>query len=119
MKTILVVDDDESLRETLCEALQDEGYTTFGAGNGREALSYLRSAAEPPCIIFLDLMMPVMNGWQFREEQKRDPALAPIPVIVITANGPGARDSIDANEVIMKPVRLDKLLNTAQRFCPH
>ena len=117
MKTVLVVDDDDALRETMCDALTDEGYLAVGRSDGQAALVYLRSAPELPCVIFLDLMMPVMNGWQFREAQRRDPGLALIPVVVVTANGRSARDSIDANEVVMKPVRLDKLLHTAQRFC--
>ncbi len=117
-RLVLVVDDDEALRDSVSESLRDEGFGTVCATNGREALDYLRAAATPPCLIFLDLMMPIMNGWQFRDEQKRDAALAAIPVVIITANGSFERDSIDATEVLEKPVRLDKLLDTAQRLCP-
>jgi CheY-like chemotaxis protein len=117
-KLVLVVDDDEPLRRSLCDSLEDEGYRVVGAANGAEALEYLRRAAERPCVIFLDLMMPVMNGWQFLGLQKGDPGLSAIPVVVITANGSVDRASIDAKEVVWKPLDLDTLLDTAGRYCP-
>ena len=117
-KTVLVVDDDDPLRMSLCESLVDEGYIAVGMTNGQEALDYLHGAREKPCMILLDLMMPVMNGWQFLEEVKRDPADAAIPVVVITANGTVDRKALDANEVVFKPLKLDTLLDTAHRFCP-
>lgn len=115
-RTILVVDDDEELRETMCESLIEEGFAAVCAANGRQALDYLRSG-ESPCVIFLDLMMPVMNGWQFREAQKSDQALAKIPVVILTA-GRTEQNPTDANRVMFKPVRLDELLEAAQQFCP-
>ena len=67
---ILIVDDDPDIRDSLKEVLEDEGYEVNGVANGREALDYLRKSPRP-CVILLDLMMPVMDGWQFRKEQKQ------------------------------------------------
>jgi CheY-like chemotaxis protein len=117
-RTVLVIDDDEPLRRSLCESLEDEGYTAVGVSNGAEALDYLRAAAEKPCLIFLDLMMPVMNGWQFLGQRDGDPSLLEIPVVVITANGTLDRNSIHVSEVVWKPLDLDTLLDTAERYCP-
>src|SRR5205814_8831977 len=83
---ILVVDDDPDIRDSLREVLEDEGYDVSCVGNGREALDHLKAASPRPCVILLDLMMPVMDGWQFRREQKKlEPELANIPLVVITA----------------------------------
>ena len=81
---ILVVEDDEDAREAMVALLQMKGYRAVPAGNGQEALDYLRRAPVPDLII-LDLWMPVMDGWQFRSEQAKDPRLKNVPVIVVTA----------------------------------
>ena len=111
---ILVVEDDEDAREALVALLQMKGYHAVPAGNGREALDYLDQAPAPDLII-LDLWMPVMDGWQFRSEQTRNPRLAHIPVIVVTALSD--RADVDANEVIIKPVDVDRLLTTVDHYC--
>src|SRR3954470_23175677 len=84
--TVLVVDDDQDIREALCDLLADAGYRAASVANGKEALIYLKSG-ELPCVILLDLMMPVMDGWEFRRQQQGDPRLSKIPVVVITAAG--------------------------------
>src|SRR5262245_34540626 len=99
---VLVVDDDEMIQESIREVLHDEGYDVALAQNGVEALAKLR-AGPRPSVILLDLMMPVMDGWQFRSEQKKDGTLAAIPVIVITAAGSAVRSSIEADEFMTKP----------------
>ena len=77
---ILVVDDDPDIRDSLREVLEDEGYDVSCVGNGREALDHLKAASPRPCVILLDLMMPVMDGWQFRKEQKQlEPEIAEHP----------------------------------------
>src|SRR5579862_4027549 len=81
--SILVVDDDRSIRQTLCEILQDEGYTVSTARNGAEALEILKH--RRPRLILLDLNMPVMNGGDFRLVQRFDPVLRRIPTVVLTA----------------------------------
>src|SRR2546421_11383676 len=83
--SILVVDDDTGIRTMLVLFLTHAGYTVSSAINGMEALTVLRRSPPPPCLILLDLMMPVMNGAQFRQAQQDDPLLAPIPVAVLSA----------------------------------
>jgi len=118
MHIVLVVEDDPDIRDTFCEALGDHGYTPVGASNGAEALEYLRSDRAPPCLILLDLMMPVMDGQTFRAEQLADPELARIPCIVISAYRDVERYAIEmAADCLPKPVRLDVLLATARRHC--
>jgi CheY-like chemotaxis protein len=111
---ILVVEDDEDAREAMIALLQMKGYRAVPAGNGREALDYLDQASAPDLII-LDLWMPVMDGWHFRSEQIRNPRLAHIPVIVVTALSD--RADVDANEIIIKPVDVDRLLTTVDQYC--
>ncbi|MEK6606922.1 MAG: response regulator [Myxococcota bacterium] len=118
-KLILVVDDDFDIRDTLSQVLADEGYRVVCAGNGLEALDLLRAAGgERPALILLDLMMPVMSGWQLRLEQRKDPELAAIPVVVISAasNTHERAVSIDAAAYLTKPIALDRLLETIARF---
>jgi CheY-like chemotaxis protein len=113
---ILVVDDDQAIRETLCELLADEGHPAVGAANGQEALELLRADGRP-CVIFLDLMMPVMDGVAFRAEQLQDPELSTIPVAVITAAGAGAASSMNVDAVLPKPLRIESVLQVVDRFC--
>jgi CheY-like chemotaxis protein len=84
--SVLLVEDDAAIASSLGEALEEEGLKVAIAANGREALEILRGGLRPLAIV-LDLMMPVMDGWDFRGEQLRDPALKDIPVVVITATG--------------------------------
>lgn len=111
---ILVVEDDDDAREAMVALLQMKGYRAVPAGNGKEALDYLHQAPVPDLII-LDLWMPVMDGWEFRAEQIKDPRLKKVPVIVVTALSD--RDDLDANEVIIKPVDVDRLLTSVSQYC--
>ncbi|HET9597571.1 MAG TPA: response regulator [Anaeromyxobacteraceae bacterium] len=106
-KAILLVDDDEALRETLAEVLEDEGHAVECATDGADAMAKLRGGLRPD-VILLDLMMPVMNGWQFREAQLADAELASMPVIVITAGRP--ERAIDARKILKKPFDVEELL---------
>ena len=112
-KTVLVVDDDLDLRQTLREVLQDEGYTVDTAANGREALDVLRRS-NPPRVLVLDLMMPVMDGWQLLDELKRDDSFAAIPVVVISASKTGLREA-GTHEFLSKPLDYHKLVATIDR----
>lgn len=105
---ILAVDDDEDLRESLCELLREMGYTVVGVYNGQEALDHLLEGHEPK-VILLDLMMPVMSGWAFREAQLADPRFATIPVIAMTANSNFDGRSLRALAIVSKPFNLDLL----------
>lgn len=115
---VLVVDDDEDIRESLIDFLGDHGYEAVGAVDGRDALTKL-GAAPQPCVIILDLMMPIMDGKAFREEQLRTPALSQIPVIVISAHrrGDKAVQGLDVIDHLPKPLDLQVLLDTLQARC--
>ncbi len=116
---VLVVEDNEATREALSLLLQTAGYTTAEATDGRAALAYLR-AHEPPGLVLLDLMMPVMDGWEFLRERRKDPALARVPVVLCTATAgleSSAAWALGANDVLHKPANPDDLLATAGRYC--
>jgi CheY-like chemotaxis protein len=117
---ILLIEDDADLMHIEAQLLRDEGYQVTAAANGQEALDILRAPSERlPCLILLDLMMPVMDGWQFRAEQVRDPRLAMIPVVIVTAGGRTAEKQarLDVAASLKKPVTLMQLLDTVQEFC--
>jgi CheY-like chemotaxis protein len=111
---ILIVDDDMDVREVVGELLADEGYETRMCPNGRAALELLRHGARPR-LILLDLMMPEMDGWQFRAEQLRDPDLRGIPVVVMTASRGIDRDDLGGAEILQKPVGLGEILEAVER----
>jgi CheY-like chemotaxis protein len=113
---ILIVEDDDSAREALSDCLEMEGFRVASARNGKEALDYLHSSPLPK-IILLDLYMPVMTGWEFREAQKKDAAIAKIPVVVVTAFGSGMTKQIDADIIMHKPLDLDRLLSVIRDHC--
>ena len=116
-KKVLIVDDDFSLREALCVALEGEGIPVMAGANGREALDYL-CASELPCLVLLDLMMPIMNGWEFRAEQRQDPRLADIPVVVLSAFSRSGDEELRGIEhYLRKPVDLGDLLSAVRRYC--
>ena len=109
---ILIVEDDAESREVLSELLAKEGYTVVCAKNGRDALDYLSHSI--PSLIILDLMMPIMSGWEFRERQRADPRLSSLPVVVTSASG--LAPEIDADALIPKPIDF-ALLMSAVRNC--
>jgi CheY-like chemotaxis protein len=111
---ILVVDDDADLRETLGELLHEEGYDARLCENGRVALEQLRQGPRPQ-LILLDLMMPEMNGWQFREAQLEDAGLRDIPVVVMTASRGFDGHPIPASEILFKPIGLGELMSAVER----
>ena len=106
-RSILLVEDDELIRRAMQMVLEWEGYRVDCAGNGQEALDYLR-AGNRPSLIVLDVMMPVLDGEQFRQEQSRDVNLASIPVIVVSAAV--FAESVDAARHIRKPFEVQELL---------
>jgi CheY-like chemotaxis protein len=111
---IFVVDDDLDLRETLGELLTEEGYATRLLDNGRTALELLRAGVRPR-LILLDLMMPDMSGWEFREAQLRDERLRGIPVIVMTASRGFDEVGLAAAEILLKPAGLTDILDAVAR----
>jgi DNA-binding response OmpR family regulator len=118
MRGVLIVEDDEDIRADLAAILRIKGFHVHGAANGREALDLLQTGA-PPCVIVLDLMMPVMNGWELRAALKADARLAPVPVIVMSGAG-RIEDSVpplDAAAILVKPFELARLLELVARYC--
>jgi DNA-binding response OmpR family regulator len=115
-RRVLIVDDDASIRGFLEEALTDEGYRVRTAVNGREALSILET--WQPSLILLDLMMPEMDGWEFRAQQRASAAVADVPVIVLSATRDLAAKAqvLEAAQVFPKPFDLDTLLGTISRI---
>ncbi|HEY8731200.1 MAG TPA: response regulator [Candidatus Limnocylindria bacterium] len=112
---VLVVDDQEAIRDTLQTALDDEGFTVECAANGQEALDILQR--WKPCVILLDLMMPVMDGWAFRAEQQRTGNT--VPIVLLSAAGElGAhREALDAAMFIAKPFDIDHVISAIERIC--
>jgi CheY-like chemotaxis protein len=115
MAVVLVVDDDRDIRSAISELLRDEGYATLEAPNGAVALERLRDLGAP-CLMLLDLMMPVMDGFAVLDTLVRDSSLPPTNVVVMTA---GNTDRRDLGEVplLRKPLDLDDLLGAVKRHC--
>jgi CheY-like chemotaxis protein len=111
-RQVVVVDDDHASRESLSALLQDYGYEVISVANGREALDYLADSA-PPIVIILDLVMPVMDGWEFLERQSHDLALHDIPVVVLTGTPP--QGALKAKAVLRKPVHFQDLVEIVER----
>jgi CheY-like chemotaxis protein len=114
---ILIVDDHEDIRESLADVLAIEGYQVATAMNGRDALEYLKQNPAP-CLILLDLTMPVMNGWDFRKVQLQDPDLADIPVVIVSGTNQHHNTvSLQALKYYDKPVNIPDLLVTVAEHC--
>lgn len=110
---VLVVDDDEDIREALCEMLVDEGYAATTAAHGEEAMRLLRGAARPPDLVLLDLRMPRGSGWDVLAAMSANPVLAATPVIVVTADRVAVpRGAVDC---LPKPVMPEILLASVAR----
>jgi CheY-like chemotaxis protein len=116
---IFVVEDNGGARDSLVMLLQVEGFEAAGVENGREALRVLREGYDA-CLILLDLMMPIMDGWSFRVEQRHDPQLADIPIAVLTATVDPAREAqrLGAVAAFQKPLDIGRLLQLVGRYCP-
>ena len=117
-RRLLVVEDDLDIQQTLLDVLTEEGFAVRVAGNGREALGVLADRAFRPDLILLDMMMPVMNGEQFRLAQRADVAVADIPVIVVSADNQAAKkaQAMQARACLAKPVDLGVLLDALDDF---
>ena len=114
--TILVVDDDAAVVRPLARFLELEGFTAVTAANGQEALTYLRGGGDASVIV-LDLRMPIMDGWAFRREQLRDPALARIPVVVLTGADQDRVPEILAAATFQKPYHLSEVTTVVRGLC--
>lgn len=116
MPCVLIVEDDQDVREFMDLLLSTSGFETTTASNGAEALQALR--ARRPCLVLLDLMMPVMDGWTFRKQQLADPAIADVPVVCVTAvSEPQQVTERLRAPCLTKPVEFGTLLDEVQRAC--
>ena len=113
-KEILVVEDDKSISEVLKMALELDGYQVAAANDGQEALNYIKQG-HLPNLVLLDLMMPVMNGWQFLEQLAEEPTLKDLPVIIVSAYCHRARD-LKCRAFHEKPMDLDRLLSQVKQY---
>jgi two-component system chemotaxis response regulator CheY len=118
LQTLLVVDDDLDIRDALQDVFELEGYAVLLAADGLEALAQLRQVETPPGLILLDLMMPRMDGFAFREALRHDAALSDIPVLVASADLDirGAAEGLDVAGWLRKPLDLPELLSAVKRL---
>jgi CheY-like chemotaxis protein len=116
-KDVIIVEDDTAVRDAICDVLHEVGYAVAAFENGRTALEYLRDGNRP-CLILLDLMMPVMDGWAFLCERREDPKLAEIPVAVLSAAGMDRLPpDVPADHFLRKPFEMSPLLDLVARAC--
>jgi CheY-like chemotaxis protein len=113
---VLIVEDDDDLREMMAQFLSLEGFQAAAVANGREALDYLQHENAPD-LILLDMMMPVMDGWEFRRHQKADPVMAEVPVVVLSALDQVRVADVHAEAILKKPLDFDRLLELVRVYC--
>jgi len=120
-RTVLVIEDDTDIRDTIGEILEDQNYRPVLAPNGAAGLEELRAVDPKPCLILLDVMMPIMDGRAFRAQQQTDPSLNEIPVVVLSAHADASAAAVEmkADGFLKKPIDLGVLLETVDRFCSH
>ena len=118
-RTVLLVEDDKDIRDSMRELLESEGYEVECGANGQEALDVLQSLKNLPKVILLDLMMPVMDGFTFRERQMLDDRISGIPIVIVTADAQvnAKKARIGASGSLKKPVNIDDILSIVSRFC--
>lgn len=113
--SILIVEDDEDIRTAMIDVLESEGYKTESAVNGKDALEKLAKMGKP-CLVLLDMMMPIMNGREFLDQVMKDARLAPIPVMIVSA----VADKTNTNGAVgflKKPIDIDLVLNIVAQYC--
>lgn len=113
---ILIVEDDADIRETLQHLLESSGYVARAAGNGQEALEMIEAIGQP-CLILLDLMMPVMDGWAFLSALDRNEALASVPIVVVSAYTDRGVAPERAQQILKKPVDIHALMEVVRQHC--
>lgn len=115
--SVLVVDDDEDIRDVLSVLLETEGFHVDTARDGLEALEQLKSG-PPPAVVLLDMMMPRMDGESLVREMKRDPTVAAVPIVIMSGHSAVREkaESLAADDCLVKPVEVDELLRVVRRF---
>jgi CheY-like chemotaxis protein len=118
-RAVMIVDDDDAIREALEDVLSDEGYDVVGVSDGQQALDYLLADLHPakrPSAILVDLWMPVMDGWKFLDALLEDPRFSRIPLVVLTAARDQRARDLRVAEVLTKPVQLQQVLGALERL---
>lgn len=117
---ILIIEDDDGVSECLTEVLQDKGHRVVTFGDGRLALDYLQQKSVLPRLIFLDFLMPDMDGWQFLAERRKDARISSVPVVGISGSDLAHEPPISSSllQMLKKPVSADALLGALQRWAP-
>jgi CheY-like chemotaxis protein len=118
-RAVMIVDDDDAIREALEDVLSDEGYDVVGVSDGQQALDYLLTELNPskrPSAILVDLWMPVMDGWKFLDALLEDPRFSRIPLVVLTAARDQRARDLRVAEVLTKPVQLQQVLGALERL---
>jgi CheY-like chemotaxis protein len=115
-ETVLVVDDDPDIRETLSELLDANGYEVLEAENGQIALDVLKSTPRFPCVVLLDLSMPVLDGREFLKRRASDPILRSIPVVVVSGSNQPADPIEGIDEYLRKPVKFERLIEVIEHY---
>ena len=116
--SILLVEDDAAICDAMSDLLSGEGYEVYCAMDGQKALDWLHATPRLPELILLDLMMPVLDGMQFRQQQAAEHRISEIPVIVISADARGAEKSagMGAQGYLRKPLEVDDLLEAVEHW---
>ncbi len=114
-RVVMVVDDDDAIREALQDVLSDEGYDVIGASDGQQALDFLNGDKRPSAIL-VDLWMPVMDGWKFLDAMLANPRFSRIPLVVLTAARDQRARELCVAEVLTKPVQLNQVLGVLERL---
>ncbi len=115
-EAVLLVDDDEDIRETLSELLDANGYQVLEAENGQIALDVLKKTPRFPCVVVLDLSMPVLDGREFLRRRASDPILRDIPVVVVSGSNQPAEPLEGIDEYLRKPVKIDRLMEIIDHY---
>lgn len=113
--SVLVVEDDDDIRNAIVDLLETEGYCAYSAVNGKDALEKL-STISKPCLVLLDMMMPIMNGRQFLDEVMKDSSLAPLPVLIVSAVADKTNTEGSVG-FLKKPIDIDTVLDVVAQYC--
>ncbi len=113
--SILVVEDDDDIRNAIVDLLETEGYSTQSAVNGKDALDKL-SVIPKPCLVLLDMMMPIMNGREFLDTVMKDSHLAPIPILIVSAVADKTNTEGSVG-FLKKPIDIEVVLNVVSQYC--
>ena len=116
-KSVMVVDDDTSVRESMSRLLEAKGFSVLQADNGQTALDLLKKEPHFPCLVILDLAMPIMDGRRFLEIRAEDPILRDIPVVVVSGNPPPPKEPKGIEAYLTKPVSVDRLIHVIKHKC--